>query len=49
LDQPEGFWKMSQTQEVWDALQHIGNNLPEPRNLQVQRFLSAWERVRRLD
>ena len=49
LDQPEGFWKMSQTQEVWDALKHIGNNLPEPRNLQVQRFLSAWERVRRFD
>ncbi len=46
LDSETGFWKISQTQEVWELLRRAGQRLPEPRNLMVQRFLGAWERVR---
>lgn len=46
LDEGTGFWKISQTSEVWDLLRRLGQRLPEPRNLMVQRFLGAWERVR---
>jgi microsomal dipeptidase-like Zn-dependent dipeptidase len=49
LDQNEGFWKISQTPEAWDALQRLTLKNPAPRNFQVQRFLSAWEQVRNAD
>gem|GEM_PF-713305 len=46
LDSRAGFWNISQTVLVWDVLERLQAGTPRPRNLQVQRFLSAWERVR---
>jgi hypothetical protein len=46
LDGNAGFWNISQTGAIWDLLERLQAGTPRPRNLQIQRFLSAWERVR---
>jgi microsomal dipeptidase-like Zn-dependent dipeptidase len=45
LDEPQGFWNIGQTGDLWKAAEKSGAPVPKPLSRVAARFLDAWERA----